>query len=859
MADIFLSYASEDRDRVAPLVAEIERLGISVWWDRRIGLGASFDREIERELDLANCIVVVWTANSIESDWVRNEAHEGLERNALVPVLLESVKPPLAFRRAQNADLTQPGALEELLGALQKRFPHESAPVLQESEVNVVGLYEADAELPLRSNSFVGRQEEINEIGNLFKSSRLVTLTGVGGAGKTRLGLQFATEFDRNGFDTVRLVELAALTDAEIVADEVAERLGAKIPYGGTSTTAIATQVADNRVLLMMDNCEHLVESVANLVEDLIQNCPNLHVLATSQRPLGLSQERRYAVPPLPMPSGVDLASIASSDAVQLFLQRAKLVRPEFSVDESNAASVAAICRQLDGIPLAIELAAARVRVLSPAQIAKRLDGRLRFLVSSDRDSADRHRTLVAALEWSHDLLPDSERALFRRLAVFNGSFDIDAAEVVCEAPPIATPDVLELLTSLVDKSLVVTQLVDESMRYVLLASIRAYALERLAASGEDLTSQVRHASHFLNVTKELQRQLRSRDTKSATTGLQAEEDNLRAALEFSLDEEELEIAAGIIGALGHIWYTSGLFREGIDWGRRLLAKSPKLDDELLAEVLHSYGTLLGSWERPDTGVEVLEQELQLRRKLKNTSRLAAVLNNLGNMLAEIGRTEEAESHLREAIAVFRDSGECAALSFCSLASEALRANRLSDSIEHCQEALSEAQKYNDEYALALATMFLGECALRKGDRVGAQQQIEQAKSSFFDLGVHPGVANGDLLLGILHLQEGDRSLAAKYFLDALEVPDGHWYLSTKYWLLQIAAVLCTDVQLKARLIATAAEHYDQAIEIQPVWVMDELTLLQSEISDLGIREYPFMNAEEAIEVARRVFDELTS
>src|SRR5688572_7170668 len=343
-------------------------------------------------------------------------------------------------------------------------------------------------ELPVHLTRFVGRDRELDDLVRLVGSTRLLTLTGAGGSGKTRLAretvLRIAGSFGRVGW-----VDLAPLADADLLWQGVAAALHVAERTGVSARELLVGAICDERTLLILDNCEHMVDGCAELAEALLRACPRVAILATSREALGVASETAWLVPPL-----------ASAEAIQLFVDRAQTTLPSFAVTQTNAPALAEICRRLDGIPLAIELAAARVRVLSPEQIAQRLDDAFRLLTAGSRTALPRHRTLRATMEWSFGLLGAREQVLLRRLAGFAGSFTLDAAEAVCSDEPVEAEDILDGVSALVDKSLVVMEAGDGVARYRLLETVRQYGVERLREAGELEALERRQAAYFLAV-----------------------------------------------------------------------------------------------------------------------------------------------------------------------------------------------------------------------------------------------------------------------------------------------------------------------------------------------------------------------
>jgi predicted ATPase len=350
--------------------------------------------------------------------------------------------------------------------------------------------------LPVRLTPLVGRQGELRDVVESVSRSRLLTLTGPGGTGKTRLALAAAGAVSASYPDGVSWVELAPLDDPGIVAQVIARRVGVPDCPGQDAAAAIAEQVGDRSMLIVLDNCEHLTSAAADLAERLLGACPAMSILATSREVLGVDGERSWPVPPLSLPEAgapAAAAALAESDAVRFFVHRAQLVLPSFRLTDDNAPAVAQICRRLDGLPLAIELAAARMRMLSVGQLAERLDDIFAVLADGARTALHRHQALRATLDWSHDLLDEDERVVFRRLAVFSGGFTLTAAEQVSGGSGILPERVLDLVTRLADKSLVRVDHVAGDVRYQLLSTVRTYALERLAEASEEDAARRAH------------------------------------------------------------------------------------------------------------------------------------------------------------------------------------------------------------------------------------------------------------------------------------------------------------------------------------------------------------------------------
>ena len=398
--------------------------------------------------------------------------------------------------------------------------------------------------LPGALSSFIGRRREMAEVARLLAEQRLLTLTGPGGSGKTRLALEVGRQAQPDYDDGVWLVELAALGAGELLPQTVAAALGVRERTDESLLDSLLGHLRPRHSLILLDNCEHLLDACAELVAALLAACPDLRILATSREPLGIPGAGVWLVPPLSLPAPqpwrdpagglAALDGYRQAEAVQLFEARARAALPSFELTADNAPWVADICRRLDGLPLALELAAALVRAFSARQIAERLDDRFRLLTSRRRAGPPRHQTLAAALDWSHDLLAGQERALLRRLAVFAGGWRLAAAESVGAGDDIATSEVLELLSSLVDKSWVVVERAGDERRYLYLETVRQYAYEKLAAAGEAEATRDKHLAYYTQWAESAAPFLLDRDPLPWLGQFDAELDNLRAAFEWA-------------------------------------------------------------------------------------------------------------------------------------------------------------------------------------------------------------------------------------------------------------------------------------------------------------------------------------
>ena len=454
------------------------------------------------------------------------------------------------------------------------------APELQADFPPLKTLESFPNNLPLQLTSFVGREKEIAEVQRLLGEARLLTLTGPGGTGKTRLSLQAAANVLDRYNDGVWLVELAPITNPALIPQTVASVLGVREEQGMPLVQMISASLRTKSLLLILDNCEHLIEDVAKLVDTLLHACPHLHVLASSREILGIAGETSFRVPSLTIPAlsaagagGLDLQSLSQYEAVRLFIERALTVKPEFQMTNANAPAMVQVCQRLDGIPLAIELAAVRIKAMSLEQIAGRIDDRFRLLTGGSRTALPRHQTLLALIDWSYHLLLPVERILLSRLAVFVGGWTLEAAENVCSDPQsLPTEDVLDVLTYLVDKSLVITEEAGSRVRYRMLETIRQFARDRLLDMGEAERLQGRHLEYFLEFAQRMNAKLHGPQEPTALEQLEWERDNFRLALGWSQDEGRVETGLRLTGALWQFWDIQGYWQEGLVQTQCLLA-----------------------------------------------------------------------------------------------------------------------------------------------------------------------------------------------------------------------------------------------------------------------------------------------
>jgi predicted ATPase/class 3 adenylate cyclase/DNA-binding CsgD family transcriptional regulator len=502
--------------------------------------------------------------------------------------------------------------------------------------------------LPVQLTSFVGRGAQMTDVEKLLVDNRLVTLTGAGGAGKTRLAVEIAARIAPEFRDGVWYVDLAPITHPGVVPVTVARALGLPDQPGRSTMDTLLRFVRDRQMLVVLDNCEHLLDASAELIVALLGAAPGLTVLATSREPIGVAGEVSWRVPSLSL----------ADEAIELFVDRARRARPDFAVTGDNVAAVGEICRRLDGMPLAIELAAARVRALAVAEILEGLHDRFRLLTGGARTAVRRQQTLHASVDWSHALLSEPERVLFRRLAVFLGGFDLDAAQFVCGGSDMERYQVLDELTLLVDKSLVVADDSTDRTRYRLLETVRQYALQKLGESGEADTVRACHRDYYTAMATLL-------DAPAATghqrrvEQTETEIDNLRAAFAWSRQNFDIELALQIASSLQPLWLTRGRLREGLSWMDAALADLGAVDCEVAPAVLArtlADAALLDGWVGVPERRDQANEALAIARQLHDPSLLVRALTACCGTAAF--NPEQAATYFAEAIELARALGD---------------------------------------------------------------------------------------------------------------------------------------------------------------------------------------------------------
>jgi predicted ATPase/DNA-binding SARP family transcriptional activator len=637
--------------------------------------------------------------------------------------------------------------------------------------------------LPHPPTTLVGREDERIEVANRLKRSRLVTLTGLGGIGKTRLAIEVADEVVRQYADGVWLVNLDTLNEDRLVVTQIASVLGLREEPGRPLLQSLIAHLRPKRLLLVLDNCEHLLEACAQAALQLLQQCPEVRILATSREALGITGETVWAVPFLAVPDLNHLPEaqttllrvVTSYESVQLFVERAQAALRTFHLNGVNARQVAQVCVQLDGIPLAIELAAARIDAMTVEQIATRLQQGVEPSLGSSATAQSRQQTLQAALDWSYDLLNGQERSLLRRLAGFAGGCSLDAAEYVCAGEEIDERQVLDLLASLVDKSLVVFQEQERvGGRYRLLDMVRQYAAESLRASGGLERIRARHRDWFLALAENAEPQLQGAEQGEWLARLESDHENLRAALAWCREEQDgAEAGLKLAGALWRFWEVRGYYSEGRDYLTAMLSRAESGErTKLRARALNGAGVLASNQGDYPAAMALYEESLMISRELGDRQGAAWPLHHLGLMAAHRGDYTTARALHEESLEIWRELEDKQGIGFAihQLGSVVREQGDYAAARALYQESLEISRQLGDKQGIAWSLNDLGKAAYDQGDYTAARPLHEESLEISRELGDRQGIGWALHHLGNVDGVLGDYAAARMLYEESLTV-----------------------------------------------------------------------------------------
>jgi len=743
-------------------------------------------------IEMAGSTAVIASARSAFESWVHSN-HPSLHDDLWAQYWLAGVAAGLAYcHKAGQSDESRLAGLVYAAANLKRYsvlFPLPSpAEVQQLYEANRFTLSAESGRLTIKSSSlwvrrhnlpaqltpFIGREAQLTEIKDmlLHPGVRLVTLIGPGGTGKTRLSLQAAQEVLDEFPYGVFFIPLADDTDSDQLISRIAQQLAVK-EGGRLLLENLKDFLREKSLLLVLDNFEQLVSS-ATVVSDLLADAPQLKVLVSSRIALTLQGEHEFPVPPLELPADPALTpgALADNEAVQLFVERAQSVQPNFTLTHDNASTVVEICRRLDGLPLALELAAPRLKLLSPQAILARLDDRLKLLTGGSRDLPARHQTLRSALEWSYDLLHEDEKRLYERLGVFVGGFSLEAAEAVCNAE--GNLDILDGIGVLVNNSLLrQVNTPDGEPRFTMLETIRSYALERLSESQELETVQAQHARYFADIIINLAGfELYSAKAPYWLNWLERENDNVRATLSWSLSSpQRLEMAAGLVFSLAWFWYRRGYFIEGEMWAEQLLAFSELNKNSLLRGMALATGGLMALWRgKQQVALARMQEGLEIVQRLEDEFIVPVVLMGNGVAFINMGRDSDARPFFEQARRGFEDINHpyFHVITTIHLGNVELGLGSPEQAHALHEEALAKARAVDDNWLISFALNNLGEVARTQGQFDLARRYYEECQALLSDAADRGDSARFTHNLGYIAQHEGEYALAENQFRESL-------------------------------------------------------------------------------------------
>jgi predicted ATPase len=841
---IFISYSHADSAFADQLETDLRKQGFETWMDRqRLAGGQRWRRELQEAVEQAQVLLIVLSPDAIDSLSVQVEFDYALELSKLlIPVYYRQCNVPMELRAIQWIDFrhSYEQGIAALLQALHSQQEsatpqastqeNKSSPLAEPASQNVPDAVPNNplSNLPAQLTPLIGRQQEIQAVCALVRQPelRLVTLTGVAGIGKTRLALRVATDLLEQFPDGVFLVPLAPVSDQEQVVPTISHTLSISDSSSQRPFDRLKAALTEKQLLLLLDNFEQVVKA-AVVVADLLAACPRLTVLVTSRTVLHLRGEHEFVVPPLSVPNPKRLPALptlSQYEAVALFMQRAQAVKPEFELTPANASAVASMCVRLDGLPLAIELAATRIKYFPPQALLTRLEQGLSVLSGGARDLPARQQTLRGAIAWSYDLLTPEEQLLFRRLSVFVDGCTVQAAAQVCTAAGPVQIDILEGLLSLVDKSLLrQEESTEDEPRFLMLQVLREFGREALAASGERESTRRAHAAYYLALAEGAEPELKGPEGAVWLNRLEQEHDNLRAALAWSLeqaedkgareDERSREIALRFGGALLELWRVHGPISEGRNFLERALAESKSVRASVRAKARITAAILANMQADNDRAEALAGESLALYRELEDTPGIALSVRQLAAAANRRGNFAAARSLNVEALALFREAGDNdgAARSLYNLAWLAINQGEYARGRALLEESLALHRELGNKWAIALSLWSLAFVFFAsQDDQATVPTLLEESLALSREVGYKEGIAFSLILAGRVALSQGNaataNSLAEQSLVLTRELGTPEGLAESLLLLARVATVQGDHVAARAR--------YEQCLSI---------------------------------------------
>ena len=656
-------------------------------------------------------------------------------------------------------DLTQPMKLYQVLAS---GIPSEFPP-----------LNTLDARpnnLPEQLTSFIGRFEEINKIKELLNQTRLLTLTGSGGSGKTRLAIQVAGDVIDDYSNGVWFIELASLSEGSLLPPAIAKEFGLKEEPDRSPEQTLREYLKDKEMLIILDNCEHLIAPCAELTESLLSNCPGLKIIATSREYLRCHGEQTHRVSSLECPDPklkTTPEKLSQYEAVRLFIERALAVNSAFRVNNSNAAALAEICYQLDGIPLAIELAAARTKILNIEKIHERLNDRFRLLTGGKRTALPRQQTLSALIDWSYDLLSEEEKIMWNRLSIFSGGWKMEAAEEICPDEMISKHDVMDIISSLTEKSIIIYN--EVKARFSMLESIRQYGEEKNNEKRETEKLPDKHLHYYLKLAESANKKIREPESLQI---LDSESGNIEKSFKLAVENNYTEFGLRLAFAMGKYWQLRGYLSDGIRRFESVLPEKPEIKDSIYCKVICQLGNFARLKGDVDRARKLIEESLQISRDMGDRSGIKDTLVRLGILEYDQGRFEEAAKSYEESLAINRESGDKLSIAILlnNLGNVYSNQGDYSRAFKLYEESLATRREYGDVLGSAICLNNLGIIAYEQGEYEKAEDLLQESLKFRYQMGDRQGIAITLMNLGNTSYNQGEYKKAYGLYKESLEI-----------------------------------------------------------------------------------------